>query len=108
MKTLEQYQARAKEIERNLEWDENGDCSKYTYEVIAGAMLEAAKEQAEEDGRKVVLREMRGLILKQCGEWLKWNAQPKYIYIEDGQPWIDNARLIHDFEAAMKELWKED
>ena len=72
------------------------DVSAYTHGAI---------DQFEIDGGDMILKEMRQIILSQCHEWLKHNAQPKYIYIEDGQPWIDNARLLHDFMEEMNNLW---
>lgn len=45
--------------------------------------------------------------IEQVKEWLKWNTQPKYIYIEGEGMFIDNAKLLADFEADMNKLWEE-
>lgn len=76
------------------------------HNVAEGCFIAGAEWMFKECGGMTVLHDMRRLILAQCKAWLKNNAQPKYIFIEDGQPWIVNARLLADFEADMNKLWE--
>lgn len=52
--------------------------------------------------------EVRKYTVSETDEWLKWNAQPKYIYFEHDEEdpskssiWYDNVQLREDYKKAM-------